>query len=308
MLYNPAVMNARPSPRIATPHTDLQALSFAAATVESVQDWAARLPVANTAQTARSLRSATDEIARLDVGYALRLDLLETIRPTLEYICARLDSVVLSTARTDQKVAHFAQRLHANLSVGYKAVIRAAIDDIGLVKAATKDILPLAIHRCLSTQTRILLRSLQSYVAPTDKLWLEMNQLFALTEQLDLRDHRQADSSNQSQEPCTIETVYLRALLLASCKPNQLRHRQLTEIFNVLEIWASLGRVTPAGAEANMVVDLDSDRGPVYRKLTEETHNPRGVNTNVLTFEIEAYLAEMDSKLEIPEYVGVEVL
>jgi EAL domain-containing protein (putative c-di-GMP-specific phosphodiesterase class I) len=110
------------------------------------------------------------------------MDLLEAIRPTLHYLCARLDRTASSTSTQSDNVARLAQRLQTNLCSGYKAVILAALADKG-GDGALKTV-SLAIHRALSDLSRTLLRTLQFYVAPADRLWLELNQLYLLGEQM----------------------------------------------------------------------------------------------------------------------------
>jgi hypothetical protein len=76
------------------------------------------------------------------------MDLLEAIRPTLHYLCARLDRTASSTSTQSDNVARLAQRLQTNLCSGYKAVILAALADKG-GDGALKTV-SFAIHRALS--------------------------------------------------------------------------------------------------------------------------------------------------------------
>ena len=69
------------------------------------------------------------EITRLLVDFPLRIDLLESLRPTLHYLCARLDQQASSTNTHGDAIARLAQRLQTNLCSGYKAVILAALEE-----------------------------------------------------------------------------------------------------------------------------------------------------------------------------------
>jgi hypothetical protein len=160
----------------------------------------------------------------------------------------------------------------------------------------------------MSELARILLRTLQQYVPPTRYLWLELHQLYAFAEHLDLLGEVTPDVTNQSDRASSIEDAYLRAVLLAAAKPNQLRHQQLTQVFNALELWTPRARVDKASNDALFVVDLDADRGPRYSKLAGECTNPRSVYTDVLAFEIEAYLKDIATEIPVPDYVSRDVL
>ena len=54
------------------------------------------------------------------------------------------------------------QRLQANLSTGYKAVILDAVDALSTDDSEARELLPLALHRAMSDLSRILLRTLPS--------------------------------------------------------------------------------------------------------------------------------------------------
>ena len=85
-------MEDPPPVRIATPDASLDELSFTATDPEALADWVSGLPLADTLRTATQLKMATEELALLKIDYRGRLALLEAVRPTLEYICTRLDA------------------------------------------------------------------------------------------------------------------------------------------------------------------------------------------------------------------------
>ncbi|MDP6375253.1 MAG: hypothetical protein QF921_06815 [Pseudomonadales bacterium] len=311
-------MDSSDAPRIARPEPDLDTLSFTDLTL--IGEWVASLPVANTDQTAFSLARATDEIARLKLDFAERLDALEAIRSTVEYVCTRLDQAALQSSGRDSAQAQVAQRLQANLSIGYKAVVFDAASALRDNRSETpngakssqaseaKESLPLAIHRAISDLSRILLRTLQQYVPPTPNLWLELNQMYALAEHLELTENTVLDSANQSDEPSTINDAYLRAVLLSAARPNQLRHTQLSQVFNALELWTPRVRIEAANDDAVFMLDLQADMGPLYQRLAIDLKDPRAVRSELLAFEIEAYLKEIDTEIPIPDNVTKEVL
>jgi hypothetical protein len=251
---------------ITAPEPELDALSFALPEPESVGHWIGRLPMANVPESASQLRQATFEIARLQTDWSTRMALLEGIRPTVQYLSGRLDRLASDESDQSDVTARLAQRLQSNLNSGYRAVIvdlanqsnQSAFTDEARATAS------LAVHRALTDLSRTLLRTVQFYVAPADRLWLKLNQLYLFAEQHGMQDHVHPDMEGNSKLSLSITGAYLRALLLAMAKPYQLRHRQLAEIFSALSDWVQRVSLTPHRGDTLHLVDLASDQGPAY--------------------------------------------
>ena len=296
------------SVKVTTPDTDLDVLSFCDPHPTAVADWVASLPMANTADTATQLRQATFELTRLNTDFSVRMELLESVRPTIHYICARLDKTAVSTGNHGDAIARLAQRLTTNLCSGYKVVVVEALNELGENPALSKNFIPLAAHRALSDLSRTLLRTLQFYVAPGERLWLDLNQLYLLAERLEVNNIKQEDPENHSTTNTTIADTYLRSLLLACCKPNQLRYQHLAQVFNALEVWTPQVAIENNTDDALFLIDLESDHEPQYSKLLQNPEEPRSIRSDVLVYELEAYLKKIDGGIEIPEYVPNDIL
>ncbi len=294
--------------KVTIPDTDLDVLSFCDPHPSAMADWVASLPMANTADTATQLRQATFELTRLNTNFSVRMELLESVRPTIHYICARLDKTAVSSANHGDAIARLAQRLITNLCSGYKVVVVEALEELSENPALGKNVIPLAAHRALSDLSRTLLRTLQLYVAPGDRLWLDLNQLYFLAERLEVNNIEQEDPENHSTTNTTIMDTYLRSLLLACCKPNQLRYQHLAQVFNALEVWTPQATIENNTDDALFLIDLESDQGPQYSKLLQNPDEPRSIRSDVLVYELEAYLKKIDGGIEIPEYVPNDIL
>ena len=291
--------------KLTTPAPDLGSLSFCKATPAALADWVGTLPMANTQITADQLLKATSEVARLQLKSVERMRLLEQLRPTLEYICSRLDRPS-TTGEQPEEQTILAQRLQTNLTVGYKAVIR----DANQANADDRRTVTLATHRTVSDLSRTLLRSCQHYVAPSRNLWLELNQLYSLAEQMGVATNKLADDENHSVMNMSIADHYMRCLLLASSKPNQLRHRQLTSIFNALEQWVGYTNFVDTAEESLLCIDLNKDEPPRYTRLVKDKSESslRGINTGSLVYQFEAYLKGIDAELPVPDFVEESVI
>ena len=279
---------------LTAPAPELESLSFALPEPESVGEWIGRLPMANVPETAGQIRQATFEIARLDTDWATRMALLEGIRPTILYLTARLDKAANSAGASADAITRLAQRLQTNLCSGYKAVVIAAREAAATDTEACRT-LSLAIHRALSDLSRTLLRTLQYYVAPADRLWLTLHQLYLLAETLGIEEETHADTGNVGSPELSISDVYLRSVLLALARPYQLRHRELTDVFTALAGWGGLSRLSRNLDGALHAVDLSSDKGPGPAESYKANDTCRGVELNALTSTLESHLHRADA-------------
>lgn len=280
-----------------TPSADLSELSFCSSTPNSLSDWIERLPLANTDQTAHALRQATDELARLSIDWHTRLALLEVLREPVSYLSTRLDRLA-SASMQSMSAADDAQRLQVNLCVGYKGVVKDALAD-----SRPGDDLVLALHRCLSDMSRTLLRACQLYSATPSQFWRELHELYRIAEAREIEDKSARDAENHHRQDMSIGDAYRRALLLATAKPNQLRNAELTQTFNALELWSASVSLAPFEPSASFAIDQDRDEPPRYVSLKTSESGLLGLSTEVLTFELVAYLGHVDGKLEVPDYL-----
>ena len=102
----------------------------------------------------------------------------------------------------------------------------------------------------------------------------------------------------------------MRSVLLTTARPNQLRQSHLTALFNALDGWAALSTFTDNIEEAQFVLDFDTDAPPIYKELATSKPDAdlRGISTEVLVYELEAYLNEINTTIQIPEFVDPALL
>jgi hypothetical protein len=301
-------MDTSPKIRLLVPRPSLEALTFCETTASALADWVAGLPMANTRSAAAQVRAGVTEVAALHTTAGSRLELLEVLRPPVHYLTTRLDRAALSQGQDAEALGTTAQSLQAVLCTGYKAVVRDALEEMATSRTVLRDTLPRAIHRAISDLSRQHLRTLQLYVAPPAQTWLEPNQLYLLAENLELAQYQTKDAENHHDLALSISDVYLRLALLSCCKPNQLRHRHLSRIFNALEEWACRAIIDPTPEGTQFAVDLAADQGPVYAALGQNMAQPRGIRTDVLVYEIEAYLNDIDTSIPVPDFIDPNLL
>lgn len=277
-------------------------------TASGLADWASRLPMANTTNAAKLIDECVAEVATLHTTADARVELLEVLRPAVHYLTTRLDRAALGQNQQAENLAIAAQQLLGCLCDGYLAAVRDLLAEQADNRGLNKELLGRCIHRAISDLSRQLLRTLQFYVQPQENVWLTLNQLYLLAERLGITDTRLADAENHHELALSITDVYLRQLMLSCCKPNQLRHRHLGRIFNALEQWVGRILLEPQPGEALFAIDLGADSGPMYTALNRPMTEGRGVRTDVLVYEIDAYLRDIDSSIPIPEFIDNDLL
>jgi hypothetical protein len=278
-------------------------LSLVGTSAASLKEWVAGLPLLNTLECAPMVHTTLQEINRLAVDEVLRFQLLEVIRTPVQTLCHALgryyltNNVVLTEQAT--KVATLAQALQNRLAVGYKLVVVNLLDSAPDAKrqAAQRDMLLAAMHRAMSNLAGTLLRVTELYLKAPPGLWLELHSLYLLAVEHDLASLKVNDSGASLASQSSIEDGYVRALLLATCKANQLRQAEIIQIYTLTELWAPLVKLKQPGLGKVLVVyDLCTDEPPASRA----PHGGRPPET-VRAIDPTELVARLDALLRKPE-------
>ncbi len=273
-------MTNMPAAKLHTPPQDLAAPTLFAANLASVTAWLEALPKANLGQTARAVYTALDELNRVRLSPPLRLQLLEAIRPSIHFTANSLrrhylnQPIVLSEQA--QKVARLAHQLHEQLATGYVLVATQALA-LGAQSgfAQLPSALATSVHRGIAEHTLNVLRDYQLYRSPHPGCWSAIHQLAVLAREQALEALVVADAQCGD---CSVQTVYLRALLLGSAKASQLRQADLAKIFQYAPAWSALVQLVDYRT-ALLVVDPHSDDGPIYRQFAQPQVGWLGLDT-----------------------------
>ena len=306
-------MEGRQAPiRIQAPKLEQKKLSFCDNSLSGFEAWAKNLPMANVGASAKLLFQATREMNITALPAALRYQMLEIIRTPVYSICNILSkrflnqSVVLSDS--DIKILQLTQTLQIQLATGYKHIV---IQELGAKKASPSKLLTFAIHRAIADLSQTVLRAYQLYSQPPQYSWLEMHQLYAMSEAKGISDYGVKDSRAEYIDGSTINDVYVRALLLGCCKPNQLRQKELAQIYSASELWAPLVKVTTVNDQkALFIFPQHRDAAPIYRSLAKQTPNgvTRGLNPNALVMALQKHVNKETDVTTIPPELTDSVL
>ncbi len=299
--------------RISVPEIQKQKLSFCDDSLSGFESWAKKLPMANVGVAAKMLFQATRELNATKIAANTRYKMLEIIRSQTYIICDSLgkrflkQSVMLTD--NDMKIVSLAQTLQNQLASGYKRIV---IDELTQpIKKNDKKLLTFAVHRAISDLSQTILRALQLYSNPPKNAWLELHQLYALSESKGTQQYAVKDSRAKYTASSTILDVYIRVLLLGCCKPNQLRQMDLANLYAATELWSGLVKVcNGSDIKALFLFAQQKDFPPVYRSLLKSTTSSigRALCPTSLVAELQKHLDKDSSEATVPGNISEAVI
>lgn len=266
--------------KLIVPTQDLAQLGFCGGNKEAqVKLWLQSLPLTQTQQVSAQLYTAMHEISRLRTSSENRLAILELLREpvhqTLSGLARKYLNQPLILPEAALKTATVAQAIQKHFLNSYLAVVRelcAARDSKDL-----QELQALSIQRALTALGLLLLRSYQLYLPIASQIWAEVHALYQLACALELAQLPVEDKLPYHQGLKTIHNTYLRILLLATARPNQLRQEEIESTYNLLELLAPIAELdtyNPAGKENLFVVLTNSNRPPFYKSHWRPASNP----------------------------------
>lgn len=257
------------------PIQDLAQLSFCDGSRESsVKAWVRSLPLTQVQFVSGLLYQALPDVGRYQTTPANRIQILEILRnPTLQSIEGLTQSFLnqpLILPDPAVKTATIAQALQKHMINGYLVAIR----DLCNQPTPNTELLELAIHRAITGLSLLLLRYYQLYVPISGQLWTELHSLYQIALHLGITEEMIVDDYPHLHHCRTITLTYVRALLLACSRPNQLRQDEIASTFEALNDLSTLAELQDSqmGNHDNLfAVAINSNRPPLYRsRFTED--------------------------------------
>ncbi len=268
--------------KLVVPAQNLTQLSFCGGNKEAqVKQWLQQLPLTQAQQVSAPLYTAVHELSRLQTSWENRLHLLELLRipvhQTLNGLALKYLNQPLILPEAALKTATVAQAIQKHFLNGYLTVVRDLCVKVRKTPEKTEFPLelPLAIQRALTALGLLLLRSYQLYLPISSQIWSEIHALYRLACVLEVEHLPIEENLPHHRGLKNIQQLYLRILLLATARPNQLRQDEIENTYKLLDLLApnaELEAYTPAGKENLFVVWLDSNRPPFYKSNWRAPH------------------------------------
>lgn len=286
--------------RLTLPAQNLNILSFCHSTKAApVKKWAESLPATRISFSSVQLYTALPEIARLNTDPLTRLEMLESVRPYVQQCIQGLgrnflnQPIILPEGAV--KTAIVAQALQKHITNGYIVAVR----DLAAqkLKGAALSQLDLALHRAINGLAYMLMRGYQLYTPVPNGVWLELHTLFAIAQLMERSNQLIADSRLEFVPATTITQSYLRPLLMACARPNQLRQQEVQQTFEALELWAPFAYLK-SGIQENQLFAVDplDDLQPVYK----DRLHPKDP-TAVFSLDLEELVSGLKRQLELKD-------
>ena len=283
---------------LSIPEQTLVSLSFSDPTPAGFKVWVDNLPLANVGEISRQLYQAIIEFNKLAIAPLLRSQLLEIMRPPIEYVCKELSKHFLNQSvvlpEKQQKIANLAQAIQIHLATGYKIVLIESAPNLGSEKQRKQFVQ--SAHRLFSEYGQVILRSCQLYTATPKNIWLEMHRVYVFSEALGLLKYKIEDSQNKYQVDTRLDQPYKRNLLLNCARPNQLRQSDIQVAFEVFELWSDFVDISADLVDLSVfIVNMEQDSTPRYKSLmTSSSPHHYGFDTTYLVERIHEYLNLLD--------------
>lgn len=284
--------------RLKIPRQELDSSRFFATDEAAVSDWIAALPMANLGHTTRQLYQALSELNQVRLVPGKRMAILELLRQPIYYVSKSLSKHYLNKPivmpEQARKVSELANALHYQLATAYTIVAThtAALGKKSII-GKPDELIAQALQRAITEHTLNMQRHYQLYQSVADGIWQKVHQFYALARQHQLHNERFTDTQWGDN---SVEGSYIRALLLGSCRPNQLRQEHLDSILPALNRWTEKCSIGPAQTDSLFVVDPDSDKPPVYRELHKPHIEQHWLSLH--THKLVSHLAALDAKAD----------
>ena len=225
-------------------------------TPSDILNWRNALEMADLSVTTKKLYQVMREGSRAPIGPKDRLEILELLRPTVQFICQSLSKHYMNQSHALKQeqfmIANLSQALQLEMAYGYKTIFEqtAAIDASADLKAS---LLPIAIQRVFYYFSQILLRSYKIYSKPPSNLWRELHLIYKY-----VRDKL------PNREDLIDE--YKSILLFSGSYPAKMRQNEQEALYRGTEIWASLAtlgnKLPNTTGMGYLIVDTESDQPP----------------------------------------------
>lgn len=268
-----------------------------------MEKWITSLPMANLGETSRLVFKAVVEINRLDITVTQRYKAMELLRKPCHYIVESLEKHFtgrpLPLNKRNRKISELARALLSELAVGYKIIAR----QTELSSRPDLKLLTLALHRAMSYQGLLLLRSYQAYAPYPRGIWKELHTIYHFIESYDLLNKVIKDPLNLLPGNSSIDTLYKKILLLSLSMPYRLHRGEIDKVCSLLNQFVTftrLDKITEGSPPAGLfIIDLDSDNQPGYLAMhnSNDYLSCRLLNTSEMVININEKLQSPDSEL-----------
>ncbi len=238
----------------------------------AIDQWFDTLPLANIRVSTKTIYKTLKETNQHLVAYKKRLYFLEKIHEPVVDLTTNLKMLNLNRELPlDEKhtrIAILIQKLHRQISIGYKQILRDLLNcKVFFLCLGKRKLITLVIQRIIRHSSLAIIANYQFYNAPGKGQWSDVHQLFLLAHKENILNKKITDPSLQLISETTIKNIYLQILLVSIADPYRMAQHHTYSIFKQLEEWSALADIhlhKDSEDKDALVIDLSSDSQPSF--------------------------------------------
>ena len=271
------------------PLQELKVPSFCSSNkAAKIEAWVNNLQATKITHTSVVLYNSVPELNRVTTDYSNRISTLEAVRPTVQNCIDGLTKdflYQLTQTEETQKFAIVAQALQKSMVDGYLLSLR-DICNLNRFKVETHNLMVKALHRAISGIGLFFFRSYQLYTSAPSGMWLQLHGLYRTAEYYDLLDKTVSDPALENPQPTSLRSAWLRVVMLAACKPNQLSKKDVARCYQAFIHWAPLVKLNEgvSGDKENFyIINVSQDEPPCYKSRFSGRESDRVIELDFKT-------------------------
>lgn len=259
-------------------------------TPADITAWRNRLPMSDLGMSAKKVYHAISDCNKVKLDPKERFDVLELLRPLIQFICQSLSKHYInqtsSLTKQQLTIANLAQTLQLEMASGYKLLVEQLAAQ-GSHELKTS-ILPIALSRINHYFTHVFLRSYHLYTFVPTNGWHELYLIYQFAEK------------NQFLKQNNLDLEFKRTLLLAASSPYQWRQSEQEAIYKATESWAGLAtlqdHLPKTSTPGFLIIDFSKDKPPasLSRVSIEFSNACRALDVNPILERLKILLADIE--------------
>ncbi len=247
----------------------------------AVDQWFDSLPLANIRISTKEIYNAIKNSNAVSCSFKKRLYFLEKIHEPVTDLANNLRKMTLGRdlplSEKHQRIAILVRKLHEQIVIGYKLVLRELLNcKLFFLCSGRNKLMALVIERIIRHHSLSLISTYQLYHSPYKGLWYDLHKLFLLAVKEKLHRKKVTDPTLLMVSEITIKDAYLQILLVAVADPYRMSQHHIYSVFRQLEEWAPLANLNPYKedeARDNLFISLSGDKHPTFINPVDNGQN-----------------------------------
>ncbi len=239
---------------------------------DNLRQWVTDLPTANPGLATRLFHDFIKEFNKTEMDVQLRLDTLETLKPSFydieDYLRARLAKAGFPKGENEQKILDVVVSIEKEFTIGYwMAVKELTRRGIGWFQGKNT---ALGIQRTIKGLGNIVVTHFMMCLPVPDWVWIDLHSLYKLSVKVKKENTKVPDDIDRPSRTSTAEESYMQVLLLSLTEPAGLMQKEVQQVYSFLGKFGHLAYLQkkPVGMQMlQCVVLVDEDAPPEFEKV-----------------------------------------